>query len=1093
MNRISRNERGIAMMVVLFSLLLLSVVGLGMMYSTNMETSINSNYRDKQDASYAALAGIQEARERIRISSYDAMGNPIYSVNPPFSLPSTAASSKCPNAGVDSGCIIYIVSDASKVKPWDPANAYYDSELCQEHVLGLTGTAGTACTGPAPSGSAWYQVWDDATSGAPWSLANPLSWKWTRIQLKANNNTVVPVNGNSANADQTCWNGVNEMSTPYGVSAGCKPTGGVSAIIVVTSGGGYTSTGPTVTIGGDGTGATVGTLDMQPEMTGIVSSITVTTGGSYTSAPTATIIGDGSGATANVILSSSGTVTTTPGAVTSLILTTGGAGYTTAPTVSFTGGGGSGATATATLSTTGTTTTTGYVNTITLSGGGSGYTSAPTVNFGGGGGGSGAAATATLGTSGEVVSVSVSSVGTQCYSSASDVVVTFSGGSGSGATATGTLETGRSCIYSVEVPVTNCTNQLKTPNGYTPSDQKSGVTLASVGNDSFSGTLFVQPANGKTPTSLTVQNPGYDATGYSSTSFTSTLELYNGGSGYLPWARHPAAGSEDCNNITVTATTGYRLASINVATGGSGYTSTPTVTISGGIGSTSSPAATATLGYPVTSLTLTGGGSGYTAIPTVSFTGGGGGCGVCTTATATDTIITTSTTTFPVASVTLTSGGLGYTGNPTVSFIGGGGSNAAANAGVSAASVTTYPVLSVTVSNGGSHYTTATVNFSGGGSTANAAATAAIGSMATGFYYVNAIPITNAGSGYTYDPPITISGSPGSGATAISQISGGTKFGNVWMLTSMAQTSTGARTMVQREVASPVLGPGGGGALTLDGPNPSITGMPSSTQFHVDGTDTSNTCGETPDAPHPAIDGYDDPNNPTTPSAVSTILGSLPRPDHYTGVGGWPSVKNGYDGLGPTLTTPTGLNQLITNTTNTALSLGAALGGNVYTGTPANVTDADIALGSCPTHNIHDASCHTVIDVVQGNLTLNGSPSGYGILIVEGTLTMGGDFTWYGPVYVIGDGIAHMNGGGTGSIVGQLLIAKMWNGDNVHYPSTSLLGTHDVGTPTISWVGGGNNGVQYDHCWSSDLWNQVHGLYSSTDAYKILSDRMMSY
>src|SRR5947208_10465217 len=105
-----RNQSGVAMIIALFALLLLSVVGLGMMYSTNMETSINGNYRDKQDASYAALAGLQEARERIRVSSYDGSGNPVYSVNPPLSLPSTAASTKCPNAGVASGCIIYIVS-----------------------------------------------------------------------------------------------------------------------------------------------------------------------------------------------------------------------------------------------------------------------------------------------------------------------------------------------------------------------------------------------------------------------------------------------------------------------------------------------------------------------------------------------------------------------------------------------------------------------------------------------------------------------------------------------------------------------------------------------------------------------------------------------------------------------------------------------------------------------------------------------------------------------------------------------------------------------------------------------------------------------
>ena len=43
-------ERGIAMFVVMFALLLLSVIGLGMMYSTNTETAINSNYKDSQIA-----------------------------------------------------------------------------------------------------------------------------------------------------------------------------------------------------------------------------------------------------------------------------------------------------------------------------------------------------------------------------------------------------------------------------------------------------------------------------------------------------------------------------------------------------------------------------------------------------------------------------------------------------------------------------------------------------------------------------------------------------------------------------------------------------------------------------------------------------------------------------------------------------------------------------------------------------------------------------------------------------------------------------------------------------------------------------------
>src|SRR5437868_15040809 len=99
MNSLNRkNERGIAMLVVLFAVLLLSVIGLGMMYSTNMETSINSNYRDKQVAFYAALAGLQEARDRIQPSTHNIVA--------PTALPSTIAQN-----------VIYIVSNATTVQP----------------------------------------------------------------------------------------------------------------------------------------------------------------------------------------------------------------------------------------------------------------------------------------------------------------------------------------------------------------------------------------------------------------------------------------------------------------------------------------------------------------------------------------------------------------------------------------------------------------------------------------------------------------------------------------------------------------------------------------------------------------------------------------------------------------------------------------------------------------------------------------------------------------------------------------------------------------------------------------------------------------
>jgi len=88
--------------------------------------------------------------------------------------------------------------------------------------------------------------------------------------------------------------------------------------------------------------------------------------------------------------------------------------------------------------------------------------------------------------------------------------------------------------------------------------------------------------------------------------------------------------------VTYNPTIAYVVPStitVAVTAGGSGYTSAPTVTITGGSGGS----ATATVsGGAVTAVTMTAYGSGYTALPTISFSGGGGSGA---TATASGTII----------------------------------------------------------------------------------------------------------------------------------------------------------------------------------------------------------------------------------------------------------------------------------------------------------------------------------------------------------------------------------------------------------------------------------------------------------------------
>lgn len=69
------------------------------------------------------------------------------------------------------------------------------------------------------------------------------------------------------------------------------------------------------------------------------------------------------------------------------------------------------------------------------------------------------------------------------------------------------------------------------------------------------------------------------------------------------------------------------LSHIGVISGGSGYTSAPAVSISGGGGAS----ATATIsGGKVTGVTITNAGAGYTTLPTISFSGGGGSGAVAT-------------------------------------------------------------------------------------------------------------------------------------------------------------------------------------------------------------------------------------------------------------------------------------------------------------------------------------------------------------------------------------------------------------------------------------------------------------------------------
>jgi Tfp pilus assembly protein PilX len=242
------SERGIALIMALFALLLLSAIAMGMMYMADTETSVNNNYRDAQVAFFASQGGLQEARLRLMNDTSTALPRAPMG-NIPFITPTTM-----PGAASPTG-LYYITNPAAgeNVRPWDGANQWADTQLCKERY-GLTGgdggagVAGVPCGAASLPGGVWYTNVASMMGGG-----GNTQYKWVRISKKKNkSSTPFPVDGNPATgAPDTpiCWDGKYEFLLPGG-NPTCEampiPMGGVSGYTTV-----YTVTSLAVT----GTGA----------------------------------------------------------------------------------------------------------------------------------------------------------------------------------------------------------------------------------------------------------------------------------------------------------------------------------------------------------------------------------------------------------------------------------------------------------------------------------------------------------------------------------------------------------------------------------------------------------------------------------------------------------------------------------------------------------------------------------------------------------------------------------------------------------------------------------------------------------------------
>jgi hypothetical protein len=159
--RAKRTEEGIALLISIFVLLLISVVAIALIVSSSTESALAGNYRLSTGAYYAAIAGLEEARSRLQPKNPSYFGN----TSPGF-LPS-------PGTPLAVGFPVYVINPlgSETVAPWDPSSAYYDKQYNQEF-------ASSSLTLP-PSPHSTYSVWYTSPLNTL-SFPGPL-YKWVRI------------------------------------------------------------------------------------------------------------------------------------------------------------------------------------------------------------------------------------------------------------------------------------------------------------------------------------------------------------------------------------------------------------------------------------------------------------------------------------------------------------------------------------------------------------------------------------------------------------------------------------------------------------------------------------------------------------------------------------------------------------------------------------------------------------------------------------------------------------------------------------------------------------------------------------------------
>jgi len=136
-------EQGVALLIAIFALLLVSVVAIALIVSSGTDSALAGNYRSSASAYYAALAGLEEARGRLLASNANCI-----------QIPANGNCNQQPASVMPITQVVYIINPlgGEAVVPEDPSNplTYPDTQYKQEFGVDVSTRALTKIASISP-------------------------------------------------------------------------------------------------------------------------------------------------------------------------------------------------------------------------------------------------------------------------------------------------------------------------------------------------------------------------------------------------------------------------------------------------------------------------------------------------------------------------------------------------------------------------------------------------------------------------------------------------------------------------------------------------------------------------------------------------------------------------------------------------------------------------------------------------------------------------------------------------------------------------------------------------------------------------------